>query len=206
MEILIACEYSGIVRDAFIKKGHNAISCDILPTESPGPHYQGNVLDILYNDWDMIIAHPPCTYLSNSGVCHLYTDITRWEKLDKAADFFNLFLDHPCKKVAIENPIQHKYARERLKNRKYTQIVQPYHFGHLETKRTCLWLKGLSPLKKTNDVKEEFDKLPDNQKQRLHYLPPSKDRAKLRSKTFSGIADAMADQWGVKAFKKFDFR
>jgi hypothetical protein len=195
MKILIACEHSGTVRDAFTAKGHDVTSCDLLPTDKPGKHYQGNVEDILYQDWDMIIAHPPCTYFTNSGVCWLHKDPTRWEKLDEAAKFFNLFLDHPCKKVVIENPIPHKYAVERIKGRKYTQTIQPWQFGHPESKRTCLWIKGLEPLKETNNVKEEFLKLPKNQAQRLHYLPPSKDRWKIRSTTFQGIADAMAEQW-----------
>ncbi len=196
MKILIACEYSGTVRDAFIAKGHNAVSCDILPTDLPGPHVQGDVTALLNQQWDMIIAHPPCTYFANSGVCWLHKDQSRWVKLDEAAKFFNLFLDHPCPKICIENPVPHKYAVERIGGRKYTQTVQPYMFGHPESKRTCLWLKGLPPLLPTKDVKAEFQVLPKSQGQRLHYLPPSPERAKLRSKTFQGIADAMAAQWG----------
>ena len=196
MKILIACEYSGVVRDEFIKRGHNAVSCDILASEAPGPHYQGDVLDILYNGWDMIIAHPPCTYLANSGVSWLHKDESRWTKLDNGASFFKLFLDHPCDRVAIENPIMHKYAIERIGGVKQTQTIQPYEYGHPETKRTCLWLKGLPPLRPTNNVKHIFDMLPNNERQRLHYLPPSADRQKLRSKTFFGIARAMAEQWG----------
>jgi len=195
MDILIACEHSGTVRDAFIAKGHKAISCDLLPTDNPGPHYQGDVRDILDLDWDMIIAHPDCTYLANSGVCHLHTDATRWEKLDRAGEFFKLFLDHPCKKKVIENPIPHKYAVERI-GRKYDQIVHPYMFGHTERKATCLWIEGLPLLKETNNVKKEMELLPKNQQQRLHYLPPSPDRWKIRSKTFQGIADALAEQYG----------
>ncbi len=196
MKILIACEYSGTVRDEFLKKGHNAMSCDLLPTDKPGPHYEGNVLDILYKDWDLIIAHPPCTYFTNSGVCWLHKDPTRWERLDEAAKFFNLFLEHPCEKIAIENPVPHKYAVERINRRKYSQIIQPYQFGHAESKKTCLWLKGLPLLKETNNVKEEFNKLPKREQQRLHYLPPSPERWKLRSTTFQGIAEAMSEQWG----------
>jgi hypothetical protein len=195
MKILVACEYSGIVREAFTKLGHDVTSCDILPTEIPGKHYQGDIRDILYDNWDMIIAHPPCTYLCNSGVCWLRKDNTRWAKLDDGANFFKLFENHPCPKIAIENPIPHKYAVERI-GRKYDQLIQPYQFGHLERKATCLWLKGLPKLKETNNVKEEMDKLPKNKSQRLHYLPPRPERAKLRSKTFQGIADAMAEQWG----------
>lgn len=196
MRVLVACEYSGTVRDAFTQKGHNATSCDLLPTDVPGKHYQGNVEDILYRDWDIIIAHPPCTYIANSGVSWLHKDPDRWDKLHEATRFFNLFLDHPCKKIAIENPVPHKYAVELIKGRKYTQTIQPYQFGHAESKRTCLWLKGLPPLIETNNVKEEYLSLPKNKGQRIHHLPPSADRWKLRSKTFQGIAQAMAEQWG----------
>ena len=196
MKILIACEYSGVVRDAFKKLGHDVTSCDILPTDKPGKHYQGDVRDILYADWDMIIAHPPCTYFANSGVCWLHKDETRWIKLDEAAEFFNLFLNHPCKKIVIENPIPHKYAIQRIGGKKYTQIVQPWQFGHPETKRTCLWLKGVEPLVETDNVKDIYDKLPKNKQQKIQYLPQSEDRWKLRSTTFQGLADAMANQWG----------
>jgi len=195
MNILIACEYSGIIRDAFIKKGHKAISCDLLPTDSRGPHYHGDVRDILNLNWDMIIAHPECTYLCNSGVRHLHTDQSRWTRLDESAKFFKLFLDHPCPKKVIENPIPHKYAVERI-GRKYTQIVQPWMHGHMETKATCLWIMGLPKLQESNNVREEMKKLPKREQQRLYYLPPSKDRWKIRSTTFSGLAKAMANQWG----------
>lgn len=197
MEILVACEYSGIVRDAFTKRGHNAISCDLLETDKPGKHYKGDVRDLLDKDWGLIIAFPPCTFITNSGVCHLHKDPERWAKLDAACDFFNLFLQHPCKRIAIENPIPHKYAIQRFyNNQKYTQIIQPYQFGHPESKRTCLWLKGLPKLQETNNVYETFKTLPKKEAQRIHYLPPSADRWKLRSKTFQGIADAMVEQWG----------
>lgn len=192
MNILIACEESGTVRDAFIKRGHNAISCDILPTSSPGPHIQGNVLPLLRYKWDLIIAHPPCTYLCNSGVCHLKDNKERWEHMEKAVKFFNSFLNTKCEKICVENPIPHKYGIGKT----YSQIIQPWMFGHMERKATCLWLKGLPNLKPTNNVKDEMLKLPKNKQQRLHYLPPSEDRAKLRSKTYQGIADAMAEQWG----------
>jgi len=195
MNILIACEHSGTVRDAFIKKSHAAISCDLLPTDTPGPHYQGDVRDILYLDWDMIIAHPDCTYITNSGVCHLHTDEARWKKLDSACEFFKLFIDHPCEKKVIENPIPHKYAVERI-GQKYSQIIHPWQHGHPEKKATCLWVFGLPNLNESNNVKKEMEILPKNQQQRIHYLPPSKDRWKIRSKTFDGIAEAMADQWG----------
>ena len=189
MKVLVACEYSGIVRDAFTIKGHDAWSCDILPTDNPnGNHYEGDVKDILYNDWDLIIAHPPCTYFANSGVRWLYEKPNRWAELDKSAEFFNLFLDHPCEKVAIENPVIHKHALKLINNRKYTKTTQPFRFGHGESKRTCLWLKGLPNLKPTDIV--------EGREQRVWKLPPSKDRWKLRSTTFQGIAAAMANQWG----------
>ena len=190
MKVLIACEYSGKVRDAFSKMGHDAWSCDILPSDKHGNHYQGNVEDILYDDWDLIIAHPPCTYFANSGVRWLYEKPERWKQLKESAKFFNLFLDHSCKKIAIENPIIHKHALKLIHGRKYSQTIQPYQFGHGESKRTCLWLKGLPNLKPTDIV--------EGREQRIWKLPPSKDRWKLRSETFQGIADAMATQWGSK--------
>lgn len=195
MRVLVACEYSGTVRDAFRKKGHDAWSCDILPTDSdPAYHFKKDISEVLTMDWDLMVAHPPCTYLTNSGVMWLHKDQKRWDLLSKGIDFFKLFIDSDIPKVAIENPIPHKYARDEIG--KYTQIIHPYMFGHMERKATCLWLKGLPLLESTNLVKEEMEKLPKNQQQRLHYLPPSPERAKLRSKTFQGIADAMADQWG----------
>lgn len=190
MKVLVACEYSGIVRDAFTAKGHNALSCDFLPTERPGKHYQGDVRDILYHDWDLIIAHPDCTFMANSGVRWLYNpdgslNEPRWEKLNIAVEFFNLFLNHPCEKVCIENPIPHKHAGLP----KYSQTVQPYEHGHTTSKRTCLWLKGLPNLEPTKLIPKEertFD---------IHLASPGPDRWKERSRTFSGIAEAMAEQW-----------
>lgn len=196
LNVLVACEYSGRVREAFAALGHNAMSCDLLPTEVPGNHYQGDVRDVLYEEWDLLIAHPPCTYLTNAGVKHLYTDPARWEKLDEAAAFFKLLLDAPIEKKCIENPIMHGHAKERIGGIKQSQIIHPWMFGHMEQKATCLWLKGLNPLKPTNNVKEEMMQLPKNQRERLHYLPPSPDRWKERSRTYPGIADAMAMQWG----------
>jgi len=183
-KILIACEYSGRVRDAFIKNGHDAVSCDLLPSDSDfGPHYQGNICDILDNDWDMIIAFPPCTDLAVSGA--------RWFKEKQAdgrqqasIDFFMQFANHPCKKIAIENPI----GIMSTKWRKPDQIIQPWQFGHGETKATCLWLKGLPKLTPTNIVK--------GREQKIWKMGPSEERSKLRSLTYQGIADAMADQWG----------
>ncbi|UCC87929.1 MAG: hypothetical protein JSV81_01150 [Anaerolineales bacterium] len=196
MKVLVACEYSGRVRDAFIKRGHDAMSCDILPTDVDGPHYQGDVRDILNDGWDLMIAHPPCTYLTNSGVTWLHKDPSRWAKLDEGAAFFKMLLEAPVDRIAVENPIMHKYAKERIGGVKQSQVVQPWMFGHMEQKATCLWLKGLPMLKPTKDVKAEMMALPDSERQRLHYLPPSKDRWKKRSETFQGIADAMAEQWG----------
>jgi hypothetical protein len=198
MKILVACEYSGRVRDAFAKLGHYAMSCDLLPTDAPGLHYQGDVRDVLNDGWDLLVAHPPCTYMTNSGVTWLHKDPARYALLDDAAAFFNLFLDAPIDRIAVENPIMHKYAKERIGNRKQSQVIQPWMFGHTEQKATCLWLKGLPLLQPTNNVKAQMMELPDNERQRLHYLPPSKNRWKLRSTTYQGIADAMAQQWGSK--------
>jgi hypothetical protein len=187
MKVLVACEYSGRVRDAFIKLGHEAMSCDLLPTDSDGPHYQGDVFDVIDHGWDLMIAHPPCTYLCNSGVCWLHKDAERWEKMRGGAMFFKRLLESKIPRIAIENPIMHKYAKEII-GVNQTQVIQPWQFGHGETKATCLWLKGLKPLTPT--------KIVEGRVQRLHLLPPSKDRWKIRSTTYQGIADAMAAQWG----------
>lgn len=197
MRVFVGCEYSGTVRNAFAAKGHDAWSCDLLATELPGQHYQGDVFKAIevLGEFDLGIFHPPCTYLCNSGVSHLHKDKTRWDKLDDAGQFFNRILNLPINKIPVENPIPHKYAVKRI-GRKYDQIVQPWMFGHPESKATCLWLKNLPKLSETNNVKEVFLSLPKNKSHRLHYLPPSKDRWKIRSATFSGLAAAMADQWG----------
>lgn len=195
MKILVACEYSGRVRDAFIKAGHNAMSCDLLPTDVEGPHYQGDIRDVLNDGWDLMVAHPPCTYMANSGVSWLHKQPERWAQLDDAAQFFNLLWSAPIAKIAIENPVMHKYAKERINGVQQTQTIQPYQFGHKEQKATCLWLKNLPKLTPTSDLRAETMALPDNERQRLHYLPPSADRWKLRSTTYQGIADAMATQW-----------
>lgn len=181
MKVLIACEFSGIVRDAFISKGHDAWSCDLLPAEQEGQHLQCDVLDILDNGWDMMIAHPPCTHLAISGA--------RWFKFKQkeqaeALAFVRTLLDAPIYKIALENPISIISTRIR----KPDQIIQPYQFGHGETKATCLWLKNLPLLVPTNIV--------DGREHRIHKMPPSPDRGKLRSITYQGIADAMAEQWG----------
>jgi len=203
MRVLIACEFSGTVRRAFRSLGHDAWSCDILPADDGSEHhYQDDIRNVLgrgkpWNEpsWDLMIAHPPCTYLTNSGVTWLHRDPTRWQKLDEAAEFFKMLLDAPIPRIAIENPIMHKYAKERIGGVKQSQVIQPWMFGHPESKATCLWLKNLPTLKETKNVKEEMLKLPDSERQRLHWLPPSADRWKLRSTTYSGIAEAMAEQW-----------
>ena len=196
MRVLVACEYSGKVRRAFRKRGHDAWSCDLLPADDGSQyHHQGDVMDIIPEGWDLMIGHPPCTYLCNSGVSWLYKQEGRWDKMRDGAEFFKLLWESDIPKIAIENPIMHKYAKEII-GIDQTQIIQPWMFGHAESKATCLWLKGLEQLTETNNVKEEWKSLPKKQAQRLHMLPPSKDRWKLRSETFQGIADAMAEQWG----------
>jgi hypothetical protein len=182
MKVLVACEYSGIVRDAFKEKGHYAVSCDLLPTESEGLHYQGDVRDILYDGWDMMIAHPPCTYLAVSGA-RWFKD--RKQEQKEALDFVRLLMGAPIDKICIENPV----SVISTAIRKPDQIIQPYQFGHNESKRTCLWLKGLPLLIPTDIITESIQ-------QSIHRMPPGKNRSKERSRTFSGIAKAMADQWG----------
>ena len=195
MRVLVACESSGAVRDAFRARGHFAMSCDLLPSEQPGPHHQGDVRELLGQEWDLLIAHPPCTYLSVSGM-HWTTRGLRDPKLtEDALGFVRLFMDAPIERIAIENPVSVISSRIR----KPDQIIQPYQFGHDASKKTCLWLKGLPLLKPTQMVEPRIV----NGKQRWgnqtdsgqNKLPPSKDRWKLRSKTYEGIADAMAAQW-----------
>jgi hypothetical protein len=198
MKVLVACESSGRVREAFTKKGHYALSCDLKPSEIPGNHYQGDIKGVLYDDWDLIIAHPPCDYLANSGVRWLIKgDVerrrARWIDLSYARKFFHMFYDHPfCKKIVIENPIPHKHALLP----KYTQLIQPWQFGHKEMKATCLWLKGVPKLKFTDivgpppkDKKERYDW------QKVWTAPPGPLRKENRSRTYLGIAEAMAEQW-----------
>ena len=191
MKVLVACEYSGTVRDAFIMRGHDAVSCDILPTDSPGPHYLGDVRAILNEGWDLMIAHPPCTHLAVSGAAW-FAEKQKDGRQQKAIDFFLEIVNADIPKICVENPV----CIMSSVYRKPDQIIQPYMFGHAESKKTCLWLKNLSKLVPTNDVKSEWELLPKNKRERLHYLPPSEDRWKLRSKTFHGIAEAMATQWG----------
>jgi len=191
MRVLIACEYSGAVRDAFIRAGHYAASCDLLPSDSPlGDHYQCDVTTILDHDWDLMIAHPPCTHLSVSGA--------RWFKGKRAEqaealDFVQRLLDAPIPRIALENPVSIISSRIR----KPDQIIQPWMFGHEATKTTCLWLKGLSHLTPTNIVGKGARHVTKSGKSlpKWYNLPPSADRWKIRSATFQGIADAMAAQW-----------
>jgi hypothetical protein len=192
MKILIACEYSGTVRDAFARKGHDATSCDLLPTMTPGKHYQGSVTDIIGDGWDMMIAHPPCTYLANSGVSWLNRIPGRWDQM-RDGEFFRLLLNAPIPKIAIENPVMHGYAKEII-GQTYTQTIQPWQFGEDASKRTCLWLKNLPALVPTDVlVKNRYaNQTPSGQ----NNLGPSADRWKERSTTYQGIANAMAEQWG----------
>ena len=191
MKVLVACEYSGTVRDAFIARGHDAMSCDLLPTDRTGPHYQGDVFDIIGDGWDLMIAHPPCTALAVSGAAW-FAEKLKDGRQQKSIDFFMALAMSDIPKIAVENPICIMSSIWR----KPDQIIQPWMFGHPESKATCLWLKNLPLLVETDNVKAQFDALPKNQQQRMHYLPPSADRWKIRSTTFQGIADAMAAQWG----------
>lgn len=182
MKVLVACEYSGRVRDAFAKLGHEALSVDLLPTDVPGNHYQGDVRDVLGDGWDLMIAHPPCTHLAVSGARWFHE---KQEEQKEALEFVELLLNADIPRIALENPVSIISSRIR----KPEQIIQPWQFGHGETKKTCLWLKNLPLLVPTDIV--------DGREQRIHKLPPSPDRWKLRSTTFQGIADAMAAQWGI---------
>lgn len=186
MRILVACEYSGVVRDAFAGGGHDVMSCDLLPTDAPGQHYQGDMFDVIDYPWDLVIAHPPCTHLSVSGARHF--EAKRMDgRQQSAVSFFMQIVRRTAHvpMVAIENPV----CIMSTLYRKPDQVIQPWQFGHGETKATCLWLKGL-PLLTPTDVVE-------GRENRIHRMPPSDDRWKLRSQTYTGIATAMADQWGT---------
>jgi len=193
MKILVACEYSGAVRDAFIAQGHDATSCDLLPTDAPGPHYQGSVIDILGDGWDLMVAHPPCTYLSVSGM-HWTTRGLRDPQLTQdALAFVQTLMNAPIKRIAIENPVSVISSHIR----KPDQIVQPWWFGDDASKKTCLWLQNLPLLTPTNMLEGDSKTRRGNQTASgQNKLPPSKDRWKLRSVTYQGIANAMAQQWG----------
>lgn len=203
-KVLIACEFSGVVREAFnAYHGIRAISCDILPPEDGRVdyHYQGDVKKILNDGWDAMLFFAPCTFLCNSGVKHLYVDgkkkngidVERWKNMKEGAEFFNILLNANIPLIAGENPIQHGHARKLI--RKYDQIIQPYQFGHLEQKTTCLWLNGLPELEETNNVYGEMKALPKREQQKVHHMSPSDTRWMERSRTYSGIAQAMAEQW-----------
>tara|TARA_R110002124_G_C8684242_1_gene492416 strand:+ start:49 stop:648 length:600 start_codon:yes stop_codon:yes gene_type:complete len=194
LKVLVACEQSGVVRDAFRNKGCDAYSCDILPNNSEF-HIQDDVLKHLDEGWDLMIAHPTCTYLCNSGVHWLHKDPSRWDKLAEARGFFNSLLNCGIPKLCVENPIPHKYAKDGDNGiGQYTQIIQPYQFGEDASKATCLWLKNLPKLIPTNIIKKKryANQTPSGQNK----LGPSNDRWKLRSRTYEGIAEAMANQWG----------
>lgn len=181
MRVLVACEYSGVVREAFRRQGHDAWSADLLPTEIPGHHFQGDVRDILGDGWDLMIAHPPCTDLAVSGA--------RWfhlkaQQQSEALEFVRLLLSAPIEHISLENPVSIISSRVR----KPDQIIQPWMFGHGETKATCLWLKNLPRLRPTNVVSGRYP--------RVHLMSPSADRWRERSRTYAGVAEAMATQWG----------
>jgi len=183
VRVLVACEYSGAVRDQFIEGGHEAMSCDLLPTDAPGPHYEGDVRDVLDYPWDLVIAHPPCTHLSVSGARHF--EAKRMDgRQQSAVSFFMMLAKADIPMIAIENPVCIMSSLWRRPD----QTIQPWQFGHGETKATCLWLKGLPLLRPTNIV--------DGREQRIHRMPPGPQRWKERSTTFPGIAAAMAEQWG----------
>jgi len=201
MKILIACEYSGRVRDAFIARGHDAMSCDLLPTDAPGPHYQGDVFDIINDGWDLMVAHPPCTYLSVSGMHWTTRGLRDPQLTEDALAFVQRLMDAPVERIAVENPISVISSRIR----KPDQIISPYQFGHDASKKTCLWLKNLPLLTATQIVEPRIVITPSGKPAKRwgnqcdNYgqdkLPPSADRWKLRSATYQGIADAMAAQW-----------
>jgi hypothetical protein len=202
VKVLVACEYSGTVRNAFLQRGHDAWSCDLLPSEdSSSRHIIGDALGLLGDGWDLLIAHPPCTRLCNSGVRWLSSpppgktaDQMRHELAEGAA-LFSAFWNAGVPRVAIENPVMHKHAKALIVNyQEPAQSVQPWQFGHGECKRTCLWLRGLAPLVSTNIV--------DGREQRVHRMPPGADRWKERSRFYPGIAAAMADQWGSTIMEK----
>ena len=191
MRVLVACEFSGIVREAFRRKGADAWSCDLLPAEDGSPfHLQCDVRTVLNADWDLMIAHPPCTYLCNSGVRWLHERPERWKLMEEAARFFKELLEAPIPRICVENPIPHRYALEKI-GRKYYQLIQPYWFGEPYSKATCLWLKNLPPLMPTKVLDRKIVK------HAVHREPPGPDRWKRRSRTYPGVARAMAEQWAL---------
>ena len=197
MKVLIACEFSGVVRRAFVARGHDAWSCDLLPAEDESNrHIVGDVRDVLDWGWDLLmVAHPPCTRLCNSGVRWLHepppgrSRDDLWRELDEAAALFSALWGAAIERVAVENPVMHRHAKARIVGyQPFTQSIQPWQFGHPETKRTCLWLRGLPPLRPTCVV--------EGREPRVHRMPPGPDRWRERSRFYTGIANAMAEQWG----------
>lgn len=214
MKILITHEYSGRVRDSFSKLGHNAISCDLLPSEAHGQHYQGDLFDVIDNGFDFIGSHPECTYLTNSGVRWLFNkdgskNIERWIQLETAVNHFNA-VKLKINTGYLENPIPHKYARDGFYSvvtgnwvegiGKYSQVIQPWQFGHKELKATCLWLIGLPNLKPTKIITPPTDKKSRDEWAKVHRCPPGPDRWKIRSRTYEGIANAIAEQYGLEQY------
>lgn len=200
MRVIVGCESSGHVRNAFRALGHDAWSCDLLPADDGSPfHHQCDVREVVGGDgggtWDIGIFHPTCTYLCNSGVRWLASESDRWKHMIAAAVFFRELLNAPIPRVAVENPVMHGYAAS-IVGQRQTQVVQPWMFGHTETKATGLWLRGLPPLVVTEDVRAETMALPYAERSKVHYASPGPDRWKLRSVTFPGLATAMATQWG----------
>jgi len=183
MKVLVACEYSGIVRDAFLALGYEAMSCDLLPTEKPGPHYQGDVFDVIDYPWDLMIAHPPCTHQAVSGARH-FAEKRLDGRQQAGVSFFMKLAKCDIPKKVLENPVSIISSLWR----KPDQIIQPWQYGHGETKAICLWLEGVEKLQPTNIV--------EGREPRIHHMPPSVDRGKLRSEFYTGIAEAMASQWG----------
>ena len=201
MKVLVACEFSGTVRRAFAARGHDAWSCDLLPAEDrSNKHIVGDARDLLSYGWDLMVAHPPCTRLCNSGVRWLSappagrTLAEMWADLDEGAALFSAFWNAPIERIAVENPVMHRHAKARIVNyAEPAQSIQPWQFGHGEVKRTCLWLRNLPPLRPTQIV--------DGRTPRVHHMSPGPDRWRERSRFFSGIAEAMADQWGGTALE-----
>jgi hypothetical protein len=200
LRVLVACEFSGTVRNAFLERGHDAWSCDLLPSEDgSNRHIQGDARELLHDGWDLLmVAHPPCTRLCNSGVRWLTTpppgktNEQMWAELDEGAALFSAFWNAPIERIAIENPVMHKHAKARIENyAEFAQSAQPWEFGHGEVKRTCFWLKNLPPLVPTNIV--------EGRSPRVHHMSPGPDRWRERSRFYPGFANAMADQWGGAA-------
>lgn len=215
LDVLVACEFSGVVREAFTRLGHRAVSCDLLETEIPGAHVRGDALAVLASrQWDLVIAHPPCTYLCNSGVRWLYgkkggstaRDAARWEAMERGAEFFLSFFADYAGPLAVENPIMHRHAAELVGPWadicEARQIVQPWQFGHPESKATVLWLRGVPELRETSNVQAAMKALPKSQSNRVHLCSPGPERWAMRSRTFPGIAEAMAAQWGGRVTAK----